>query len=331
MGLGVFYEVYMKKLIFSLIATFSLQVMAEFVVPATPYPINDYANVLSQSDKNMVADKIIELKNATGVQLGVLIIDMLDGTSIEEASMKVAESWKLGSKGADDGVLLMLAIKDRKSRLEIGRGLEGILTDADSKRILVGMRPYLKSGNYLDGLVGAIDNASELIVKNKADIMQKPVGESSNFVYYVVFGVLGFICLVIYFMYRKDKQKEQAKIEKDRLERKAISDNYYRNQNRILLEQMHTNTTSPGTPVDPEKLRPYTFAGFGGGIPRLPVKPNKNTNNSKKSRSPNIYVDNSRRDESSSSSSSSSDYSSSSSSYDGGGGGFSGGGSSDSW
>lgn len=305
----------MKKLLYALAAFFSFEVMADFVVPATPHPVNDYANVLNLHEKDAIAKKMILLKEATGAQMGVLIVDSLNGITIEEASIKVAEAWKLGSKSADSGVLLMLSIKEHKSRLEVGKGLEGFLTDLNSKTILNGMRSDLRAGNYGLAIAGAVDATSAMITKNKADIMTKPAAKSAGlgFSLFMLYffggiGLIGGILLLAAYMDHKRRQK--------------IID--YENETRAANTKSYTK---------------YKSSGITGIAPMYvpPVKSHaKSSSSSPKSSGDTTIIApviiSTHEDyggySSSSDSSSSSD---NSSSWSGGGGDFSGGGSSDSW
>src|SRR6185295_3742767 len=107
------------KSLFIALTLLATQSFADFTVPVLNRPVNDFAGVLTAGGKEQIAKTVVELKKATGAQVGVLIVDTLDGTSIEEASLKVVESWKLGSKAKADGVLLLVAVKDRKIRIEV--------------------------------------------------------------------------------------------------------------------------------------------------------------------------------------------------------------------
>ena len=326
----------MKKFLLVL-AMFFGTAHAEFVVPPTPYPVNDYASVLSRDGKELVAKKLVQLKTETGVQLGVLIVDSLDGTSIEEAAIKVVESWKLGSKNADDGALLMLSIKDHKSRLEIGKGLQGFLTDANSSEILYEMRPLLKVGNYAGALSGAVDTITYDVQKNKADIMRKPVSGSNNGLPLLLLFVLGAVAFVVTITFLggfieayEEKKRRKAMLEAKDKESLKYNESW---ESLMLLKQMHTPSKPISTQVDPKKLKKFVGTpvtakhvkddgGFtrglvAGAILDEVIRPSHSS-----------YSDDS---SSSSSSSSSSDYSSSSSDFSGGGGSFDGGGSSGSW
>jgi uncharacterized protein len=91
-----------------------------------------------------------------GVQLQYLVVRTLEGEPIESFSIRVAEAWKIGSKGKDNGVLVAVASEDRQVRIEVGGGLEGGLTDAQSSRIIRGtIVPAFRAGRYGDGLYEA--------------------------------------------------------------------------------------------------------------------------------------------------------------------------------
>jgi uncharacterized protein len=122
---------------------------AEFKVPALTGPVVDEADVLNQRTELALTQALRALHDKGGSQINVLTVSSLDDTPIEQASIRIVEQWKLGGRKNDNGVLLLFAVKDRKLRIEVGQGLEGQLTDADSKRIIdQGIVPLLKSGDY---------------------------------------------------------------------------------------------------------------------------------------------------------------------------------------
>ena len=102
----------------------------------------DEAGVLTQSEIDALTAQIDAYEAATKGQMAVLIIKTLHGDPIEDFSLAVAEKWKIGRRGEDNGVLLLMAIDDRVSRLEIGYGLEGVINDARAGDILRGMSVY---------------------------------------------------------------------------------------------------------------------------------------------------------------------------------------------
>ncbi|TGL08638.1 YgcG family protein [Leptospira bouyouniensis] len=107
----------------------------------------------------------------TSNQIAVYIIPSLEGENLEEFSIRVAETWKLGQKGKDNGVLLLVAIEDRKIRIEVGYGLEGALTDIMCRYIIENeIKPYFKKGEYDVG----IQNGVKIIMKTIEGEYQMP-------------------------------------------------------------------------------------------------------------------------------------------------------------
>jgi len=127
---------------------------AELEVPALRSAVTDRAGMLAAPTRRQLENALRHLRSAGGTQLAVLTLPDLAGLSIEQASIRVAEAWKLGSENADEGVLLLVAQKERRVRIEVGQGLEGSLTDAYSKRIIdEGITPLFKLGDMDGGVV----------------------------------------------------------------------------------------------------------------------------------------------------------------------------------
>jgi uncharacterized protein len=127
-------------------------------VPYLAGRVNDYAEMIDQATEERIEDKLSDFETATGSQVVVLTIDSLDGDPLEDFSLRVVETWKLGRKGVDDGLLLLVARDDRKMRIEVGYGLEGQLTDLESGRILNNiLRPAFRSGEFAAGIEAGVD------------------------------------------------------------------------------------------------------------------------------------------------------------------------------
>lgn len=114
----------------------------------------DLAGIVDDATENRLNGYLQELEQKTSAQLVVLTISSLEGESIEDVSIRIAhDKWKLGQKGKDNGVLFLIAFKDRRYRIEVGYGLEGVLPDSLvgslGRNILV---PYFKKGDYSDGI-----------------------------------------------------------------------------------------------------------------------------------------------------------------------------------
>ena len=127
-------------------------------IPATPpAPVVDLAGIIDNTAKTKINRYLRELEQKTTAQVAILTIKSLEGQSLEDLSISIAhKKWKLGQKGKDNGVLMMVSLKDRKYRIEVGYGLEGILPDS-----LVGsigrqyLVPYFKKGDYSMGIYAA--------------------------------------------------------------------------------------------------------------------------------------------------------------------------------
>jgi len=105
-------------------------------VPPLRGRINDLAGLLSQEQITSLEYRLTKFEQETKHQIAVLTIPSLDGDSLEDFSIRVAETWKIGRKGNDNGVILLIARDDRKIRIEVGYGLEGVLPDAVANRII---------------------------------------------------------------------------------------------------------------------------------------------------------------------------------------------------
>ena len=127
---------------------------ADFEIPPLRSAVTDRAGILSAATTDRLESALQHLRKASGTQLAVLTVPDLAGLTIEQASIQVVEAWKLGSREADNGVLLLVAASERKVRIEVGQGLEGSLTDAYSKRIIdEGITPLFREGDIDGGVV----------------------------------------------------------------------------------------------------------------------------------------------------------------------------------
>ncbi len=136
----------------------SVSVCFSASIPAMPSKyVVDLAGIIDEPTENSLNGYLEELEQKTTAQFIILTINSLDGESIEDFSINIAHNkWKLGQKGKDNGLLFLIAFKDRKYRMEVGYGLEGILPDSlvgsIGRNILV---PYFKKGAYSKGIYTA--------------------------------------------------------------------------------------------------------------------------------------------------------------------------------
>lgn len=133
-------------------------------VPPLKAPVTDLAQLLSPAEAEALNRKLLDLDREKGSQVAVLIVPTTQPETIFDYSFRVADHWKLGRKGVDDGVLLVLAVKDRRSHLQVGYGLEGAIPDIRAKQILDDiMRPYFQQGQFAAGLDAGTDAVIRLI------------------------------------------------------------------------------------------------------------------------------------------------------------------------
>ena len=127
-------------------------------VPFLTGRVVDDAELLSQATKQQVTAKLKAHEDATTNQVAVLTVTTLDGESVEQYADRVFQGWKLGQRGKDNGVLLLISSQDRRLRIEVGYGLEGQLTDVTAGRIIRNViTPRFKEGNYDKGVIDGVD------------------------------------------------------------------------------------------------------------------------------------------------------------------------------
>ncbi|HBQ64688.1 MAG TPA: hypothetical protein DD727_07165, partial [Clostridiales bacterium] len=121
--------------------------------PTEAFYINDGAGVLSASTEDLILRNSVQLQKVSGAQIVVVTVASLNGRVLEDYSLEILRSWGIGDAKKNNGVLLLLALNERKSRIEVGYGLEGRLPDGKTGRIQDEyMISYFKEGNYDEGI-----------------------------------------------------------------------------------------------------------------------------------------------------------------------------------
>ncbi len=171
-----------KKALTGLLLLFTLAHTAVFAlsVPSLTGPVVDQANILQVEDREKLETYIRNAYAQTGVQVAVLTITSLEGGSLEDYSMQVADAWKLGNEKDDKGALLLVSLNDRAVRIEVGYGLEGLLTDAKSGLIIRNVIiPNFRNGDYSKGIVEGVTNIIGIGSEN-AEILSPAMQEGSG-------------------------------------------------------------------------------------------------------------------------------------------------------
>lgn len=133
-------------------------------VPPLRAPVMDLTQTLSAEQIATLDASLRALQERKGSQLAILLVPTTQPESIEQFSIRVADEWKLGRKGVDDGVLLLVAKDDHAVRIEVGYGLEGVLTDATTNRIIrQWIVPQFKAGNFYQGISDGEARITQLI------------------------------------------------------------------------------------------------------------------------------------------------------------------------
>lgn len=136
-------------------------------------PVIDEAKILSASDKQAIETKLRSLNDRGLAQAAVVIVPTTNGEDIFDYSMKVADRWKLGKKDTDQGLLMVVAVNDRKMYILTGYGLEGTLPDAVAKRIISDdITPRFKQGDYAGGITAGINRIEERLTTDPAILKQ---------------------------------------------------------------------------------------------------------------------------------------------------------------
>ena len=137
---------------------------AALEVPTLKGRVNDYGGILSPEAENRIEILLKDLEATDSTQVVVLTVPSLDGDSLEDFSMRVAELWKIGHKGLDNGAILLIARDDRKVRIEVGYGLEGRLTDLTAGRIIRDrIVPEFRAGRFDQGVLNGVVALSEVV------------------------------------------------------------------------------------------------------------------------------------------------------------------------
>lgn len=194
----------MKKLpVFSLMTVLLLILAADVAmaleVPGLQGRINDYGNVLSSSAAADLEAYLAAVEQSSGAQIALLTLNSLEGEDLEAFSLKVAETWELGDKEEENGVLLLVAMAEKKIRIEAGYGVEGVLTDATSGYIIREViAPEFRRGNFEAGIAEGLKTigsvvAGEVVVDLQAVARSEESEDSSS-------GIIFFIIFIFIFV-----------------------------------------------------------------------------------------------------------------------------------
>ena len=154
-------------------------------IPPLKARVTDLTSTLNAQQRDALEHTLAEFEQRKGAQIAVLLVPTTQPETVEQYSVRVQESWKLGRKGVDDGVLLVVAKGDRRLHIEVGYGLEGVLPDAVAKRIIDNdITPRFKEGDFYGGIRAGVDRVMRVVEGEKLPppaVRTHPKAESFNF------------------------------------------------------------------------------------------------------------------------------------------------------
>lgn len=199
--------------------------LALLALPAAPTRyVSDPANLLDDGRENALNERLAQYERETSNQLIVYVDRSVPaGTTLEEMSAEAIRTWAVGQEKKDNGAILFLFVDDRESRIEVGYGLEGVLTDARSKRILVDLRDDLRAGDYISAaergaeqIIATIAAPSDPPVAEAQPVMQEAPAAGPNNMngpplpfYLAVFAFLG-VLLVVWYKVRRSEEDSRG-------------------------------------------------------------------------------------------------------------------------
>jgi uncharacterized protein len=187
-----------KKLtIFFTLLLISLMAFSQQLPPKSGTLVTDYTNTLSPGDKQQLENKLVTFNDSTSTQIAVVIIKSVGDNDINDYGQKLGRAWGIGSKGKNNGILVLVALGDRKVTIQTGYGAEGAVPDAITHEIIQNdITPRFKQGDYYGGLNAATDDLTKYMkgeYKSAKKPQQHSRGGSGGF------GILFLIVVVILF------------------------------------------------------------------------------------------------------------------------------------
>lgn len=186
---------------------------AEPAFPTLTGRITDEAGLLKAGDRNTVDAELADLEQKSSDQLAVVTLNSLQGYPIEDFGYQLGRKWGIGQKGKDNGVLLIVAPNEHKVRIEVGRGLEPILTDAMSKLIIENaIVPAFRKGDFAGGITAGVRDIKDVLLGDPEAVKERALGprrtESPDTMQIIL--LTFWICVVLYILYAVYRSAQAA-------------------------------------------------------------------------------------------------------------------------
>lgn len=156
------------------------------VVSALDFPepvgyVNDFAGILGPETEQALEQQLVQLEEDSSIELAVVTIESLEGTTVEDYAVRLFEDWEIGKKNEDNGVLFLIAPSEQKVRIEVGYGLEPVLPDAKAGRLLDNyVVPAFREGNYDKGISEGVAAIIKVVQGEAVDLGADPVTSDSE-------------------------------------------------------------------------------------------------------------------------------------------------------
>ena len=204
-----------KKLIiiFSVIILFCVFFSKSYAIVSktSKFYVNDSANILSNESENYIVNMNRQLEEKTGAQIVVVTVNNLENKSIEDYATELFRNYGIGNKEKNNGVLLLVAIDERKVKIEVGYGLEGKITDGKAGRILDDyVVPYFKENNWNDGIINGfnailkeVTEEYQINIENAGLPIEYLNSENEDSLIWISAGVVYGICIIIRIFFKR--------------------------------------------------------------------------------------------------------------------------------
>ncbi len=192
-----------KTLVYTICLLFCFsKIFGQFNIPAKPNfetSVYDGANILNANEKKQLESKLIKYSDSTSTQIVLITILSTNGENINYLGANWGEKWGIGQKQKDNGILILLAKNDRRIAINTGRGVEHLLTDAMSRRIIERhITPYFKQGNYYGGLNNGITAIFKVMTGEYKNTQKRSQGGSpvAPILFVIIFFTIVFIIII---------------------------------------------------------------------------------------------------------------------------------------
>lgn len=201
----------------------SVPVFAEPKFPPLTGRVVDNAKLLSSSDAQALTTELADLEGKSTDQVVVVTLPSLDGYDIADYGYQLGRAWQIGQAGKNNGVLLIVAPNERKVRIEVGRGLEPILTDFMSRLIIENtILPEFRRKDFATGIKLGVRDIKQTLLGDAEEVKQRAIGVDTHEADYIMLVIFAFwVLIVIFVMYRQYRYAQYLKAHPEIARREA--------------------------------------------------------------------------------------------------------------